>query len=221
MINMDDLERLKSKISDAEIKDNIEMCSCPNCGHEEELCIDEISCDQKPCRMCETKMMTSLNQQNNDLLSKIKEETTIEGKFKILVESAGEFAVKSKTKLPIEPIITKDSDNEKRLFNRLEETDHLNKDINYKSKYHCKDCGIVVSASVFESESVCPKCGKDFAILEDVAFLDTERRFHCPKCSTSTKYSKITEDTCVICNSLMTVFGKPTIKNSKTPLPID
>ncbi len=213
---MDDLD---SKISNDDVKKHIELCACNNCGFEDELCIDEVVCEDKNCRQCGSKMTTSLNQQNESLIGKINKEKTVEGKFKILTENTGSFNIPKRSK--IAPLETTTDNSDKRLFNRLEETDVLNKRIDYKNKYHCDDCGIVISASIYEHDGICPKCGKDFVLLENKEFLDNERRFICPGCSASYKYTKITEDVCSFCNSLMTVFGKPVIKNSKTPLPID
>lgn len=228
-------------ISTADVNKHIDKCVCPECGLEDQLGIDDVSCDDKKCKKCGVAMMTSLSQQNEDLLQKIKGEDDIEAKFRVLVEETGsdekeetddtsaeerdEKKKKKKAKDKEDPKEKKDDDeeeaNEGRLFNRLDENDELNKPIDYKSKYHCEKCGIVINASIYEEENVCPKCGDDFAILEDSSFLDSERRFHCPKCSSSFKYTRINEDSCAFCNTIMTVFDKPEIKKSKTPLPFD
>lgn len=210
---------MDDNITTKDVDKLIDKCTCPECGFEDELGIDEVSCDQKKCRQCGAMMMTSLKQQNEELLESLKKEDTIEGKFKVLVDSIDHSEpVKKVVQENEEPV---EETPEEGLFNRLDEGDELNKDIDYKSKYHCHKCGIVVSAAVYEDESICPKCGDDFAILEDKTFLDDERRFICPKCNSSYRYTKINEDTCLFDNSLMTVFDKPVIKKSKTPLPTE
>jgi len=226
----------------------IDGCSCPECGFDDELGIDEVSCDQKKCKKCGAMMMTSLKQQNEELMASVRGADSIADKFKILVEASeldskepgvaddddAKKKKKAKAKKGKGEKDDKDGNSEKdenkvqgdgaeetnegRLFNRLDEGDELNKKIDHKSKYHCEKCGIVVSAAIYEDECVCPKCGDDFAILEDKDFLDNERRFICPQCSSSYRYTKINEDSCNFCQSLMTVFDKPEIRKSKTAI---
>lgn len=236
---------MEDKIDTKDVNKFIDKCVCPECGFSDELGIENASCDLKKCRQCGAMMMTSLQQQNEELIKSLKKEDTLEGKFRILVEGTAELEADSDEKDKDGNLITsKDKDekkkkkkgekdekdekgekddsedetNEGRLFNRLDEGDDLNKKVDHKSKYHCEKCGIVVSASIYEDETVCPKCGDDFAILEDKTFLDNERRFICPQCSTSYKYTKINEDSCAFCQSLMTVFDKPEIRKSKTAI---
>jgi len=199
-------------ITTNDIESEIDRCSCPECGFGDELGIDDISCDQKKCRQCGANMMTSLKQQNESILKQVREHDSIEDKFKVLVENVDlkPKAINESTET-IEP-------KSKKLFETIVIKDEVNKSIDYKSRYHCEKCGIVVNASLFEEDANCPKCGDEYAILEDVSFLDSERRFHCPECKSSFNYTKINEDSCVFCKSLMTVFDNPTIKRSKTAI---
>lgn len=205
-------------ISTNDVEKEIERCSCPECGFVDELGIDDISCDEKTCRQCGAKMMTSLKQQNEELINKLKSGNSVEDKLKILVEyNEGE-----------KPIINKKvgvNKQPKRRYSTFYEgeelIDEVNPEVNYKTKYHCNKCGIVISESVHAQESICPKCGDDFVILENTSNLDSERRFICPECNSSFRYTKINEDCCTFCHSMMTVYDTPTIVKSKTAISTD
>jgi len=207
-----------------DVEKEIERCSCPECGFEDELGIDDISCDEKTCKQCGAKMMTSLKQQNEELINKLKSGTSVEDKLKILVEhNEGEETIINQ-KVGTEPKST-ESLAPKRRYGKFYEGEELqdtvNPEVNYKTKYHCNKCGIVISESVHAQESVCPKCGDDFAILENASVLDSERRFICPECNSSFRYTKINEDCCTFCHSMMTVYDNPTINKSKTAITTD
>jgi len=208
------------KVTPKDVDKYIDKCVCPECGIEDELGINDTSCEEKKCKKCGVSMMASLKEQNEAILKRIKEEKTIEGKFKILVDST-DFTLSKHTKMN-KAVNSSEEDmdevEENGLFNQI---DKVNKDIDYKNKYHCNKCGIVISAATYEDEDICPKCGDDFIILENKVFLNNERRFICPQCSASYKYTKINEDTCLFCNSLMTVFDKPEIRKSKTAIPTE
>jgi len=215
-------------VSVKDIEKEIERCSCPECGHADELGIDDISCDEKTCKQCGAKMMTSLKQQNEELINKLKTGNTVEDKLKILVEhNTGEETIINKTvgKTDTESNASTESLTPKRRYSSLYEgeelKDEVNPEVNYKTKYHCNKCGIVISESVHAQESICPKCGDDFAILEDISSIDSERRFICPECNSSFRYTKINEDCCSFCHSMMTVYDTPTIKKSKTAIVTD
>lgn len=101
------------------------------------------------------------------------------------------------------------------------DTKELKEEVKPSKWMKCSECDTVVNDKVWEHEkNICPKCGNGFEPLLETSVLDTERRFNCPKCSSSYKYSKINEDACAICGSLMTVFDIPTIKKSDTRIPI-
>ncbi len=86
----------------------------------------------------------------------------------------------------------------------------------------CPDCHTVLTKAVCESEDgICPKCGEHFEPLYETAKLDTERRYNCPRCKSSYPYSRVTENECSVCNTLMVVYDLPEIKTSKTALPTE
>ncbi len=191
------------KISQDEINKNLESCICQNCGFEDYLGIDEVSCDQKICSKCGQKMSLELNEQNMNLMDQLKSADSVDAKFKILLEN-----INKPTKQTAPHVIS-------------ESADSVNPDINYKTKFYCKRCSTVISEAVYMAESICPGCGDDFIILENINEFDSQRRFICPECNSSFKYSKINEDACQFCNSLMTVFDTPIIKQSKTAIPME
>ena len=201
------------KVSMKDIEKSIEFCSCSECGFGADLGIDDISCDEKTCKQCGAKMMTSLKQQNEELIDKLKTGETVEDKLKILVEH------NSIEEDEIHKVVGKRK--EKRRYGSLYEgselVDEVNPDIDYKTKYHCENCGIVISRAVYAQESICHKCGDDFVIMENTNLLN-ERRFVCPECNSSFRYTRINEDICGFCHSMMTVYDTPSIKTSKTPI---
>lgn len=90
------------------------------------------------------------------------------------------------------------------------------------NKKICNECKTIISEGI-NLENGCPKCGEDIISLSDsmLKIIENSRRFICPKCTTSTQYTKINESECPVCNSLMTVFDKPMIKKQGPSLPIE
>jgi ssDNA-binding Zn-finger/Zn-ribbon topoisomerase 1 len=81
------------------------------------------------------------------------------------------------------------------------------------SRRICKECNIVVTmeASDFQN-GICPGCGNEFTDLTESVGIESSKHFTCPKCKTVKPYTRINEDECPVCDSLMTVFAVPEIK---------
>lgn len=80
------------------------------------------------------------------------------------------------------------------------------------TNYACQ-CGTQVPSKVFESEDgKCPTCGDTMSVMNESVSL-TEKRWNCPRCESSFKYSREIQE-CAVCGSFMDIFA-PTTKHGK------
>ena len=80
----------------------------------------------------------------------------------------------------------------------------------------CNTCQIIITEEACQyQKNICPGCGKEFQEVTTSITLESGRHFSCPKCNTIKPYTKINEDNCPVCTSLMTVFDIPIIKKTK------
>lgn len=165
--------------------DDVEHCICINCDYECKLGIDDTVCDSKKCPKCGSNMMDSVFSKRGQ-----KE-----------IESEGKTVSESLKSIP----------NMKDKMRFLMENSKNNTDSTRKI---CKECDIVITMETSEFQNnICPGCGKEFTDLtESVATVEKEKHFSCPKCRSVKPYTRINEDECPVCHSLMTVFAVPEIK---------
>ena len=170
--------------------DDPEHCICIDCDYECGLGIDDNTCEEKSCPKCGGKMIDSVFSKEGQKEAKEEEEKSVSESLKSL------------------PTMTE------KMRYLMENSKKKKKKSGRKI---CNECNIVVTeeASIHQKD-ICPGCGKGFEeFTESCANIEREKHFSCPKCQTVKPYTKINEDECPVCDSLMTVFAVPEVKKDK------
>lgn len=190
---MRQINQLMGKRPDITPKDQSndpEICICPECDYEGRIGIDDTICEKKKCPKCGAQMISSIFSKST------QKELDDEEKAKVKDKSVSESL--------------------KSLPTMQEKMRFL---MEHKSKTHqrvCDNCNIIVTEQVSDDNPVCPNCGQNFKeITESISGLENTKHFSCPKCKTIKPYTRINEDICPICESLMVVFAAPNIKKDK------
>ncbi len=164
--------------------DDTDHCICLNCDYECKLGIDDTICELKDCPKCGSKMIDSV------------------------FSKSGQKEADEDEKSVSESLKSIPNMRDKMRF--LMENSKNTKDV---SRRICKCCNIIVTMEGSEFQhGICPGCGKGFTDLTESVSIDIDKHFSCPKCKTVKPYTRINEDECPVCMSLMTVFAVPEIK---------
>lgn len=165
---------------------DLDMCICPNCDYQCELGIDDTICEEKECPKCGEFLMPSVFNNSNQNEFKDDEQNSINR-------------------------ISENSKTYSTMTNKMRTIMEKNSKIN---RMICSNCNIVVQENVGKHNPICPNCGQNFEVITE-SIDDMVKHFTCPNCKTMKPYTKVNDDICPICESLMVVFAMPIIKKDK------